>query len=224
MNRRARWISAAAACGLIPLAAGCAGWQTWPPNEGEPTFSSPNTSVALDVMEASLRWALSKRPPLDYEGPVALNLPEGLSELAYQGVARDVGMGSVPLSTKTADLPIYHVVSFRIRVNEAEVQLLRPALPAGDYTDEMRLDARAYEGYLLTLKSGVTGWRVEWYRQRTPGVIGVPELNFIDVPDVVIPPPGPEGEDDQMAPEPAPAETPTDADAAQQAQETATGG
>ncbi|MFG0284038.1 MAG: hypothetical protein ACF8R7_06410 [Phycisphaerales bacterium JB039] len=216
MNRRARWTGAAACCGLLGLLAGCAGWQTWPPVKGEPALASPNSSAALDVMEASLRWTLEKRPPLEYQGPIALNLPTGLSEQAYQGVARDVGMGAVPLSTKTSDLPIYHIVSFRIRMNEAEVELLRPALPAADYTDAMRVDPRAYEGYLLTLSGGLTGWTVKWYRQRSPGVVGMPELNFIDVPDAVIPEP---------EPEPAPeTDSPPPADAAQQAQDTATGG
>jgi hypothetical protein len=183
---------------------------------------TPNSAVALDVMEASLRWALDKRPPKEHQGPVALNLPVGLTELAYQGVARDVGRGSVPLSTKTADLPTYHIVSFRVRVDEAQVELLRPALPAASYTDELRTDPLAYEGYILTLKGRVGGWQVEWYRERSPGVMSVPELNFIDVPRIV--PPLEEESAEGEGEEGGAGSGEDPAEAARRARETATGG
>ncbi len=217
-------VAAGGALGAMGLA-GCAGWQSWPPNEGEAALSSPNSAVALDVMEASLRWALEKRPPKGHDGPVALNLPTGVTELAYQGVARDVGHGSVPLSTRTAHLPIYHLVSYRLRVDEAHVELLRPALPADTYTDEMRIDPLAYEGYMLTLKGTLTGWKVEWYQERTAGVIGVPQLNFIDVPDIELPEPeAPEPEAEPVTDE-TPHDSPPDSgEAARRARETATGG
>jgi aspartate carbamoyltransferase catalytic subunit len=194
--RRLCWVLAAAVAAGVPLG-GCAGWQSWPPREDEPARLSPNSAVALDVMEASLRWAIDRRPPKDHQGPVALNLPVGLTEGAYRGVARDVGRGSVPLSTRTQDLPIYHISSFRVRMSEAQVELLRPALPAEAYTEELRTDPLAYEGYILTLKGGLGGWRVELFRERSPGVIPVPELNFIDVPRTPAPAEDPveEGED-----------------------------
>lgn len=221
MRRRALWACAATAATVVVLG-GCAGWQSWPARGNEPTLS-PNSAAALDVMEASLRWAMERRPPKEHDGPVALNLPVGLTELAYQGVARDVGYGTVPLSTKTADLPIYHIAAFRLRLDQAQVELLRPALPADAYTDELRRDPEAYEGYILTLKGQIGGWKVEWFRERSPGVIGVPEFNFIDVPRE----PALTGEE---------ADEPTDgadetgqdaedaAEAARRARETATGG
>lgn len=224
LNRCAPWLAAAALAAMASLS-GCAGWQSWPPRDSEPAMLTPNSAVALDVMEASLRWALDKRPPKEHQGPVALNLPVGLTEGAYQGVARDVGRGSVPLSTKTAHLPIYHIVAFRVRMDDAQVELLRPALPASTYTDELRTDPEAYEGYILNLKGGFGGWKVDLYRERSPGVLPVPELNFIDVPRVV-PPLDEEPAENSESPggaETAPAED-DPAQAARRARETATGG
>lgn len=224
MRGSARWVCAAAVAAVFGGAlGGCAGWQSWPARGNEPTLS-PNSAAALDVMEASLRWAMDRRPPKDHDGPVALNLPVGLTELAYQGVARDVGHGTVPLSTQTADLPIYHIAAFRLRLDEAQVELLRPALPADAYTPELRRDPEAYEGYILTLKGQFGGWTVEWFRERSPGVIGVPEFNFIDVPREPAPEePGeaadPGAETGEGSDEAAEAE-----EAARRARETATGG
>lgn len=222
MKRSARWACAAAVATVLGGAFGCAGWQSWPPRGNEPTLS-PNSAAALDVMEASLRWAMERRPPKDYNGPVALNLPVGLTELAYQGVARDVGHGAVPLSTKSADLPIYHIAAFRLRLDEAQVELLRPALPADAYTDELRRDPEAYEGYILTLKGQIGGWKVEWFRERSPGVIGVPEFNFIDVPREPAPAPEETGEAIESGVGSA-EDADAAAEAARRARETATGG
>lgn len=222
--QRLPWLLAAAVAATLPLG-GCAGWQSWPAREDEPAGLTPNSAVALDVMEASLRWAIDRRPPKDHDGPVALNLPVGLTEVAYRGVARDVGRGSVPLSTQNQHLPIYHIAAFRVRMNDAQVELLRPALPAEAYTDELRTDPLAYEGYILTLSGGLGGWTVDLYRERSPGVIPVPELNFIDVPRVPPQPPAEEPEDQPQEPQPAgEGESADAAEAARKAREAATGG
>src|SRR5690606_11132568 len=108
---------------------------------------------------------------------------------------------------------------------DAQVELLRPALPAEAYTDELRIDPLAYDGYILTLKGGLGGWTVDLYRERSPGVIPVPELNFIDVPRVPPEPPAVEPEDQPQEPQPAAEGESADvAQAAQKAREAAIGG
>jgi hypothetical protein len=84
----------------------------------------------------------------------------------------------------------------------------------------MRIDPLAYEGYILTMKGTLTGWVVEWYRERSPGVIPMPTygLNYMDVPDIK-PPPEAEGPPAEGAPE-----TPDPDAAAQKARDAATGG
>lgn len=156
----------------IALLAGCAGYQTWPSPSGQPSMLRANDAATIDVMAASLQWLIENRPPPSYEGPVAINIPEGIRMAHYQGIAGRASSRAVPVMKDNAHLPTYHVVSIRIRGSDATATMLRPAM-------EVQPGRWELEKYTLTLEGGLKPWTV--IRPRAwVGVAEPPSLNYYE--------------------------------------------
>ncbi len=160
---------------------GCVGWASYPPEAGQnPRLSDPNELHMTDVMVVGFNEVIRKFPPGTEPGKpmpaksLAVNLPPDLKPLIHR---RTVGriQGAVPLTPATEKLPTYHLVSMRVRGDEAQVNILRPVAevepsPSGE---------NVYQEIRVSLRGGVKYWKVVGMREWTP-VPASPELHYFD--------------------------------------------
>lgn len=189
MNVRSGWrgarVAGAALCGLAAVAAlgGCVGWTTYPPAPGQTAFANPNDLPNTDVMVEAFNWAVRKYPPAPTDpttgatpppGSFSVNLPPELKPLIHK---RTVGRikGAVPLTEKSKSLPTYHLVSMRLRGDEAQVSVL---CPVGDMTESPSGGA-VYQEVRVNLRGGMRAWAVIGHREWTPAPAS-PTLSFFD--------------------------------------------
>lgn len=176
MSRTRNWRNAGlAAAGLaMVVAAGCAGYSTWPPRDGSAGVANPNARPNDQVMLTGLRYVV-ERYPADSE-TYALNLPQGLNPRLYKWIADRVGEGAEPLTTKNQAGPIYHVKEIKVRGSEAQLLVLRPVTEAGPGPH----GSMAYQPITITMRGGVEGWHVVRRREWVVGLEETPRLNFWD--------------------------------------------
>ncbi|MBL9032204.1 MAG: hypothetical protein JNM80_10930 [Phycisphaerae bacterium] len=187
---------ASAILSLASLAAiaGCVSWANFPPVPGDTAFHSPSLPAMEDVMVEGLRWTITRYPPngqaLDFTpGPaeqprLAINLPTGVKAAFYDYASKDIGGPRrlvTPLASTTSDLPIYHVRSLRIRGDEAQINIIRPATELGLAPTGQPV----YQEVTLTLRGGVGPWRVVSATPWSPGSEDIPAPNYYDrLPDL----------------------------------------
>lgn len=209
---------AALSLGLALPLAGCAGWNTWPPQKPGSGVPSRDDVNVVATMRLALSRVIADYPPRGAQDQaVAINLPQPLvSEQAYRRIARDVerefGVDRPvsPLASPNAGLPVYHVAAVRIRTNRAEIDVLRPIFGPGAVDRPELTNDQAYEGYTVRLSGGFKPWQVTWVDRYSPGIIPAPALNFIDrqAPEPEVEP-EPESDDEAEPETPAePEETP----------------
>jgi hypothetical protein len=171
----------AAVCGLAALA-GCVSYASYPPVAKNTAINDPNSPAMEEVMMAGLRWVASKYPPVpvsptgeqpDRPADVAVNLPPGVKPNVYRRVAAAVP-GGQPLIPENANLPTYHVASIRVRGDEANVWIFRPAMDLGPSPT----GGPVYQEVKLWLRGGLQPWHVVSSLEQTPGTGEVPELSY----------------------------------------------
>jgi len=172
----------AAAIGAAGLA-GCVSYASYPPVEKDVALNDPNVPAMEEVMMAGLQWVGSKHPPeaLTPAGqaePVryVVNLPKGVKPSVYRRVAASFGPGAAPVTPENSHLPIYHVDSIRIRGDQANIWILRPAPDVGLTPQGLPV----YQEVKLWLRGGLQPWRVVNAIERTPGAGEVPALNYYE--------------------------------------------
>lgn len=185
--RRGKATLAAILAALTTLA-GCAGWETWPPEAPGQAPPNRDSQAITRSMELALARVIAQAPPRGHDAqPVAFNVPDPLvSPRVYRamadtiadepGVNRDV----LPLGDDTLDLPIYHVAQVRLRALDAEVDVLRPVFGQGELDRAELANPDAYQGFTVRLRGGVKPWRVTWVTRWSPGIITTPPLNILD--------------------------------------------
>lgn len=197
---------------LVLAAAGCVSYANYPPVPKDTAYNDPNTPAMEEVMMAGLRWIAGKHITDPTAAPAAagaeepakyaVNLPKGVKPAVYRRVARALGPGGRPLTPETSHLPIYHVDSIRIRGDQANIWIYRPAPELGLTPQGLPV----YQEVKLWLRGGLQPWRVINAIERTPGAGEVPELNYYEPekPVEVVPSRGAE-QPYKPAPKPKPA-------------------
>jgi len=154
---------------MVGLLAGCVGYTTYPPEDGQWAGSDPNGLQLEAVMAASLHRVITDHPPPDVNGEgarLAINLPAGLHPIRYERVVEKLGLGSVALTEESSALPRYSVKTIRLRAKNAEVDVFRPVYASLSGPDTQMIT--------VTLTGGVTPWRVERVQEWAPGAFEPP--------------------------------------------------
>ncbi len=180
--RGVRTVVIAAAMGAMAGGlGGCVGWATYPPEPGENArLSDPNELHMTDVMVVGFNQVIRKYPPAATPGQplpaksLTVNLPPDLKPMIHKRTVSRI-QGAVPLTPATEKLPTYHLVSMRVRGDEAQVNILRPVTdvapsPSGE---------QVYQEIRVSLRGGVKYWQVVGVREWTP-VPASPELHYFD--------------------------------------------
>lgn len=159
------------------LLAGCVGYDTWPPVKGSIARDNPNIPAVEQIQMAGLKWLIEKYPPVGHDGPVAINVPQGIKPLVYQRIAREAGPRAEPLIDANTHLPIYHVKAIRVRGSDAQIDVLRPVWEIGPAPDGSQVS----QGFTLYLRGGLSPWRVVRFREWRIGTMDPPVLNPMPV-------------------------------------------
>ncbi len=179
-----------AALALLPMFAGCVGYTSYDPAEGDRLGDSTlNAPAVRAVLSRSLAFAIERMPPelseeearLSVLAPtsdrtVAVSLPRGLTKATHDEILASLGEGVSPVVDGTEQLPIYRVGVMRIRGGTADVDVHRPL----DENDN-RFHA-PYQCITITLRSDLEGWRVEDFEAWMPGTVPLPALNALRIP------------------------------------------
>jgi len=151
------------------LLAGCLGYTTYPPTEGQWASADVNSPTAEQVMATALRRVVSLYPPpgpLDASPRLAIQGPRGLSALRCDRLARAVGMGAVPLTPESEGLPRYSVKELRVRGARAEVDIFRPVYRT--------LGKVEWQMITVELHGGLSPWSVQRVHERVVGAFEPP--------------------------------------------------
>lgn len=186
--KTAAWM--AAVCSVAALA-GCVSYASYPPVPRNTAINDPNSPAMEEVMMAGLRWVASRYPagPVSPTGEqperpadIAVNLPPGVKPNVYRRVAAAVP-GGQPLIPENANLPTYHVASIRVRGDEANIWIFRPALDLGPSPT----GGPVYQEVKLWLRGGLQPWHVVSSLEQTPGTGEMPALTYYteEAPPVV---------------------------------------
>jgi hypothetical protein len=163
----------------LAMLGGCVSWASYPAEPGEVAVKNPNSPAVEELMMAALKWTVNKFPPNDAAGAhtgggrIALNLPVGVKPKVYRRIAEAAGGGAEPLTPENKNLPIYHVKEFRIRGDEAQVNIVFPAASLG----ASPTGGPVYQELKIGLTGGLSLWRVISFREWGPGA-QPPDLNF----------------------------------------------
>lgn len=168
-------MTAVVVAGASAAMCGCFGYHAWPPEPGVARVGDPNATPMDEVMVQALSWTIERYPP-GPDQPVAINLPEGVKPEVYRWIAGRVGPNVAPLSAQTMDRPVFHVARIRVRGTEADIDIVRPVIGAGQGAS----GEPVYQGLTLTLRGGLRPWRVVHRREWEVGVIGVPPLHLLE--------------------------------------------
>jgi hypothetical protein len=196
-------VLAAAMIGGLSALGGCVSYATYPPVPKDTAINDPNTPAMEEVAAAGLKWVVGKYPPGPEGAAFALNLPEGTTPVVYRRMAAAVGNGAEVLTPENSHLPIYHVVSIRIRGDQANVWIDRPVVALGTTPQ----GTAVYQEVKLWLQGGLSPWHVVNALERTPGLAEIPALNYYEPepPPTVRPS---KEEDATYKPRPRPQEAP----------------
>lgn len=200
----ARLIAATALTATLALA-GCVSYASYPPVPKNIAINDPNTPAMEDVMVAGIQWVTMKYPAGPEGTPFAVNLPPGTKPAVYRHVTAAAGKDAQPLTADTATLPTYHVVSLRVRGDQANIWIDRPVTAFGNTPT----GSAVYQEVKLWLQGGLSPWHVVNVLERTPGAAEIPEPNFYQPEPTGAPRPSPERDPVyKPAPKPQPAAAP----------------
>ena len=149
--------------------AGCFGYTTYPPTEGQLASADVNSPNAERIMAPAIRRVVSLYPPpgpLDASPRFAIQGPRGLSSLRYDRLVRAVGMGAVPLTPESEGLPRYSVKELRVRGARAEVDVFRPVYRT--------LGKVEWQMITVELHGGLSPWSIERVHERVVGAFEPP--------------------------------------------------
>ncbi len=162
--RRTHFAIALLTVSLTACLSGCASYVNIPPQPGDTAIHKPDLVPVPELMADALTWATARHP---VEPPFAVNLPADTPRVTYTNVVKRGTRGrGVPMSEDVEHLPTYHIAQVRIRGTRAQVDII---LPKGQ-------EAAATT---VTLRSTVSGWRIQDARTWIANVIAVPVANFI---------------------------------------------
>jgi hypothetical protein len=143
---------------------GCASYVNIPPQPGDTAIHKPDMIPVPELMTDALVWATARYP---VEPPFAVNLPPDTPRVTYNNVVERGTRGrGVPMSADVEHLPTYHIAEVRIRGTRAQVDII---LPRGQKASATT----------VTLRSTVSGWRMQDARSWIAGVVPVPFANYI---------------------------------------------
>lgn len=166
-------VLAIAAAAALP---GCVGYDSWPPVQQDTLRNDPDAPPMDEIIMAGVGWMIDNRPPKDYHGPVAVNIPTGVSPRHYRRIVSKSHERATPLTRETAALPTYHVKAVRVRGTKAEITVVGPAAdmpPGADGTP-------VTQGYTLYVEGGWRPWRVVRWRAWSIGIMEPPSPNYLD--------------------------------------------
>ncbi len=155
---------------------GCAGYNNYPPIEGDTAFHDTNSLLMEDLLVRSMRFTLDRYPA---RGEFAINLPARTGEDRAQSIlARIKDPRAHMMTREVVDLPTYHVSRVWVRGDEAEVDIQRPvaSLRGPDA-------GPVHQTITLRLRGGLRPWRVESSRAWTVGAAQTPRLHFVNEPN-----------------------------------------
>lgn len=164
----------ALAAGSLMLAAvaGCVGYTTYPPADGQLASDDISGPPADEIMTEALVWVIDRNPPIG-SGPAVINLPEGVRDRAYRVIASRVDARTpievLPMSAGLEVAPTYHITRLWVRGTEAEVDVIRPVEELGASPTGHPI----VQAVTVHLRGGLSSWRVERAR---PWVIGTDEI------------------------------------------------
>ncbi|MFG0251343.1 MAG: hypothetical protein ACF8NJ_00550, partial [Phycisphaerales bacterium JB038] len=151
---------------------GCASYVNIPPQPGDTAIHKPDMIPVPELMTDALMWATARYP---VEPPYAVNLPADTPRVTYSNVVERGTRGrGIAMSPEVEHLPTYHIAEVRIRGTRAQVDIV---LPAG----------QGAAATTVTLRSTMSGWRMQDARSWIAGVVPVPAATYI--PDAVFAPP-----------------------------------
>lgn len=158
---------------LAAALAGCVSYANYPPIPKNTAFNDPNTPAMEEVAVAGLKWVVGRYPAGPEGTPFAVNAPVGTKPVVYRRLAAAAGPDAQPLTAGNANLPIYHIVSIRVRGDAANVWIDRPVVSLGKTPS----GEPVYQEVKLWLQGGLSPWHVVNSLERTPGTAEIPELN-----------------------------------------------
>lgn len=154
---------------------GCAGYNNYPPIEGDTAFHDTNSLLMEDLLVRSMRFTLDRYPA---RGEFAINLPAGMGEARAKNILTRINDPRAHMMTReAAALPIYHISRVWVRGDEAEVDVQRPiaSLRGPDA-------GPVHQTITLRLRGGLRPWRVQSSRAWTVGAAKTPRFHFINEP------------------------------------------
>jgi hypothetical protein len=156
---------------------GCFSAGEWPPKDGGGLAyrASPNHSPNDVIIVEALKFLVRMDYPDGVDEPIAINLPEGVTDRVYTRLARRVDDNAHPISPETKGYPTYHLVSFSVLGDRAGVDLLRPAPEIGVKPN----GEPVYQAYYITVEGGMQPWRVTWAQPRPIDALTPPSLNYV---------------------------------------------
>ena len=116
-----------AALAMLPMLAGCMGYTSYDPGEGDRLGDSTlNAPAVRAVLSRSLQFTIERMPPeltrdqarLNVLAPasereVAVSLPRGLSKATHDEILASLGESVSPVVDGTEEMPIYRVGAVR---------------------------------------------------------------------------------------------------------------
>lgn len=149
------------------------------PADEEPDFAS---RTVLNLMAESISWVSERHPPpaggAD-DGWFAINLPQGVTREQYIDVAIRIGDRATPVTPESEYLPTYHVGWVWMRGDHARVDVFRPV-----YSLTRSGGNTVYQAITLHLTRRFSSWRVEQTQPWDPGVVAVPPIYYMPLPEV----------------------------------------
>ena len=131
---------------LLATVSGCTPWATWPRIPGSPSLSTPTLHPIPRLCVLAVG---AIREELGDESPLVINLLPGLDEKEAEEI-----MENFPgATTLTESGSAYHLMKVRVRVVEAEVDVLVP-------TDSGKCDT-----WVVKFKQQISDWDVESVRR-----------------------------------------------------------
>lgn len=179
-----------AALGMALVAlAGCVNWASYPAAPGEVALKDPNRPMLEELMMTGMKWVVTKYPPVDASGKhvgngrIAFNLPVGVRPQVYRRVCEAAGGGAEPLTEANNTLPTYHIREFRIRGDQAQMNVVIPASSLGASPQ----GGPIYQEIKLGFDGGLQPWKVTSFREWGPGAEAPAPNYYVPEPDYKAP-------------------------------------
>jgi len=176
IRRGGRLVGAAALVAIAGSIVGCFSAGEWPAEDGNVTYrANPNHSPNDVIIVEAMQYVIRMDYPDGVDEPIAINLPEGVTDRVYTRLVKRVDENAHPVSPETEGYPTYHLVSFNVLGDRAGVDLLRPAPEIGVKPN----GEPVYQAYYVTVEGGMKPWRVTWAQPRPIDALTPPALHYI---------------------------------------------